>query len=101
MRDQLDAMLLDLDGPLRDVEFRIVPLRAEARGASEGSFVVLEFAETDNPDLVYHDHHTGGVLLESVREVDRYKGYFAELERESLSREASVRELVWVVERLG
>ena len=43
MREQLETLRNDLAGPLRDIEFQLVPLRAEARGALGGPFWILKY----------------------------------------------------------
>jgi transcriptional regulator with XRE-family HTH domain len=100
MRDQLVTLHAELAGQLKSVDFRIVPVHAEARGALGGPFAILKFDQADDQDLVYLEGREGGTWLESDGEVSRYEGYFSGLERESLSREASLSTLTRAAERL-
>ena len=100
MRHQLASLHADLTGRLGSVDFRIVPLEAEARGALGGPFAILKFARSDDQDLVYLEGREGATWLETDGEVNRYEGFFSGLERESLSRSASLDRLTQAVERL-
>jgi hypothetical protein len=101
MRDQLMSLHSDLTGRLKHVDFRIVPLRAQARGALGGPFAILKYEQTYDQDLVYLEGREGATWLESDGEVSRYEGYFSGLERESLSREASLEALTRAAESIA
>jgi len=101
MLDQLRTLHADLTGRLERVDFRIVPLRTEARGALGGPFAILKFDQADDQDVVFLEGREGATWLETDGEVNRYEGYFSGLERESLSREASLTMLTQAAERLA
>jgi len=101
MLDQLKTLHADLAGRLERVDFRIVPLVAEARGALGGPFAILKFDQAVDQNLVYLEGREGAIWLESDGEVSRYEGYFSGLERESLTREASLMTLTRAAERLA
>jgi transcriptional regulator with XRE-family HTH domain len=100
MRDQLLTLRADLSGRLKDIDFRIVPFHAEARGALGGSFAILKYGQIDDQNLVYLEGREGATWLESDGEVSRYEGYFSGLERECLPRDESLDELTRAAERL-
>jgi transcriptional regulator with XRE-family HTH domain len=103
MRDQLEHLITQLDGPLKDiVDFRIVPLAAEARGALGGPFVILKYTRSGqwDQDLVYLEGREGATWLESDSDVTRYDQLFSGLERDSLSREDTLARLAQRAEQL-
>lgn len=102
MRDQLKHLISELRGPLAKVDFRLVPLAAEARGALGGPFVILKYTRSDyqDQDLVYLEGREGATWLESDGDVNRYEQLFSGLERDSLTRESSLDRLAQVAEQL-
>ncbi|MFI5840508.1 DUF5753 domain-containing protein [Catenuloplanes sp. NPDC051500] len=88
MRAQLDALL---DGDARRVQLQVVPFGVGAHPGSQGSFVVMQFAE--DPDLVYIETLTGSVILESAEEVSLHSSNFEHLIALALS-QADSRKLI-------
>lgn len=101
MRQQLDDLHTKLTGELSDIDFRITPLTAEARGALGGPFCILKYASPDDQDLVYLEGREGATWLEADADVTRFEGLFSGLERDSLSRDDSVKRLAQAVEQLS
>jgi Domain of unknown function (DUF5753) len=101
MREQLETLHDALAGPLKDVDFRITPLTAEARGALGGPFTILKYASPDDQDLVYLEGRDGATWLETNGDVSRYEQLFSGLERDSLSRDDSMKRLAQAVEQLS
>ena len=94
MRDQLEHLIVQLSGPLKEiVDFRLVPLTSQARGALGGPFVILKFAANEYQDLVYLEGREGAHWLETDGDVVRYEQMFSGLELDSLSREESLERL--------
>lgn len=94
MRQQLDHLATQLGGAWRDmVDLRLVPLSAEARGALGGPFVILKYEDVDYRNLVYLEGREGATWLETDGHVARYEQLFSDLERDALSREASLERL--------
>ena len=98
MREQLETLRNDLAGPLRDIEFQLVPLRAEARGALGGPFWILKYDTGRDQNLVYLEGREGATWLETDADVARYEDLFAGLQQDSLSREESLERLGQVAE---
>jgi len=90
MRDQLKSLHADLDGQLKDVDFRITPLVAGARGALGGPFIVLKYGRSGDQDIVYLEGREGATWLESDGDVSRYEVLFSGLETDSMSRADSL-----------
>jgi transcriptional regulator with XRE-family HTH domain len=102
MRGQLEHLVTQLNGELKDVaDLRLVPLSAEAPGALGGPFVILKYDDPDYQDLVYLEGREGATWLESDADVGRYGQLFNGLERDALSREASLDRLNEVAARLA
>ncbi len=100
MREQLEALHDDLAGPLSSVDFRLTPLTAEARGALGGPFTILKYVRSEDQDLVYLEGREGATWLETNGDVKRFEQLFSGLERDSLSRDDSVKRLAHAVEQL-
>jgi transcriptional regulator with XRE-family HTH domain len=100
MRRQLEALLGDLDGRLKFVEFRMIPMTGEARGALGGPFSIMKYDDPHDQDVVYLEGREGAHYLETDDDVARYERIFSGLERESLSRDDSLSRIAHEVERL-
>jgi transcriptional regulator with XRE-family HTH domain len=87
MREQLRA-ILDLLA-LPTVQVRVLPFAAGVHQVHSGGFNILEFAADEMPDVVYRENGGDGEYLESVSEVDVYKGAFADVSDRALDPEAS------------
>jgi transcriptional regulator with XRE-family HTH domain len=100
MRGQLEALHADLNGPLRDVNFRVTPLRTEARGVLGGPFTILKYADKEDEDVAYLEGREGATYLYDDG-VARYEEHFGGLERDSLSRKDSLARLAEEIELLA
>jgi transcriptional regulator with XRE-family HTH domain len=70
MRGQLERLIEAAKLP--NVTLQILPFKAGAHPAMQGSFSILRFADQDLPDLVYLEHLTNAVYLDKRDEVERY-----------------------------
>lgn len=87
MREQLEH-LVDL-GKLSNVEIRVIPFSSGAHAAMDGKFCLLSFPEPEDPDLVYLEQATSGLMPEDPEEVRRYTLMFGSLSALALGAEAS------------
>jgi transcriptional regulator with XRE-family HTH domain len=69
LREQV-AHMLEMSR-LPNITIQIVPYHLSGYGA-EGSFTVLRFAEPELPDVVYVEHLTGALYLDSADEIELY-----------------------------
>lgn len=67
-----------------NVMLQVLPLRNAAHVNPVSPFTILEFAEPADPTVVYLEHLTGAVFLESGDEVWRYTVVFDHLRTEAL-----------------
>jgi Domain of unknown function (DUF5753) len=58
---------------------QVVPFGAGAHAGTTGPFVILEFPEPTDPDVVYVETLAGDIYLEASPDVDRYALAFARL----------------------
>src|SRR5689334_17815272 len=76
---------------------QIVPYRAGAHAGTIGSFVILDYAEASDPDVVYVETLAGDIYLEEQPDVNRYTLAFDRLRAASLHPDDSVQ----MIERLA
>ena len=80
MRAQLERLLELARRP--NVAIRVVPLALGAHVGLRGPFVLLTFAGTNDPDVVYIEQRRGDVLFQDELEVvANHRRLFAELEK--------------------
>jgi len=98
MRAQLEhvAEIAKLPG----VSVQVLPHKAGAHPAMDGSFNVLGFPEASDPDVVYLESQTSSLYLEDAPHVERYKLMFAHLMAKALDPDESRRLLGHVAEEL-
>jgi hypothetical protein len=72
-----------------DLSLQVLPLRTAAHAQPVSPFTMLEFADAADPTVVYLEHLTGGLLLDDVAAVGRYRAVFDHLCAEALSPGAS------------
>lgn len=82
MRGQL-RRLLETDRP--NVTVQILPLASGPHPAMIGPFVVLEFEDAADRDLVFVESHAGGAYLEQPSDVEFHEDLFRKCERAALS----------------
>jgi hypothetical protein len=88
MRDQI--LHLIAMARLPNVEIRVLPFDAGAHAAMDGPFCLLSFPEPDDPDLVYLEQASSGLVPEEPEEVRRYTLMFGTLLGKALPPEESV-----------
>jgi transcriptional regulator with XRE-family HTH domain len=88
MREQI-RHLIDM-AALPNVVIHILPFAAGAHPGMEGPFCLLSFPEPDDPDLVYLEQATSGLVPEEPEEVRRYTLMFGTLLGKALTGEESV-----------
>lgn len=87
MRDQLNGMV-DL-AAIPNMTLQVVPFGLGAHPGLDNTFEFLEF-QSGQPPVVYLENMAGGLYLESVSEVDRYKEALMHLRAGALDPESSV-----------
>lgn len=95
MLGQLQRLLES--GRMENVTVQVLPFAAGAHVAMTGAFMVVEFLDQLDPDVVYLEHLTGASYIENDDEVKRYKLAFEELVASALSRTRSaslIREVI-------
>lgn len=76
MRDQLRALLT----PRPNVRLQVIPFDAGAHPGMLGSFVLMEFPDQGDRDLVYVEFMGGDIFRESTQDLARFHGIFNDLE---------------------
>jgi transcriptional regulator with XRE-family HTH domain len=75
MADQT-ARLREL-GQRQSIDIRVLPWKAGAHAAMHtGAFTILDFADHDDPSVVYVETHTGARYLEKPEELGEYRKVF-------------------------
>jgi hypothetical protein len=67
------------------VTLQVLPFSAGAHASLEGGFVLIEFPEETDPDVVYVEGIMGDLYLESVEEVKRYQSAFERIQAVALA----------------
>jgi transcriptional regulator with XRE-family HTH domain len=67
------------------VEILVLPWAAGAHVAMKGGFVVLNFSNQDDPDLVYLETYAGGRYIEQGKMIQEYRDMFAAVRKQSLT----------------
>ncbi|WP_117213397.1 helix-turn-helix domain-containing protein [Allorhizocola rhizosphaerae] len=83
---------------MSNVTIQLLPFEAGAHPAMEGTFAILDFAESDGSSLVYAENATGGLFLEKERELRFYENIFDRLREAALSPEESVKRIAFLAE---
>jgi transcriptional regulator with XRE-family HTH domain len=87
MRAQLEHIADIAD--LTHVTVQVLPFRAGAHPAMDGSFILLGFPEPADPDVVYLESQAGSLYLERPPEVERYGAMFNHLIAKALDPDES------------
>jgi hypothetical protein len=87
MREQFEH--LAAMATLPHVELQVIPVAAGPHPGLAGSFVILRFADTADPDTVYVPTAAGGVFYDKGEHVRRYAAIFDKLRTVALSRAES------------
>jgi hypothetical protein len=88
MRAQL-RHLIDVAGR-SSVTLQVLPFTTAAHVQPISPFTILEFPDAADPTVVYLEHLTGGIFLESEEEVRRYTVIFDHLRAEALGTAQSI-----------
>lgn len=96
MRDQLTR--LAQAARLPNVTLQILPFAAGAHAGMDGTFVVLEFEEEGDADVVFIDNATGGLFLEKAEELGKYITIFETVQAAALPPEESIEMIEMLVE---
>ncbi|MBG0819410.1 helix-turn-helix domain-containing protein [Planomonospora sp. ID91781] len=88
MNGQLASLLRWSELP--NVTIQVLPFRSGAHPAMDGPFVFLEFPDPADPDLVYLEQATSGLVLEDTDELAKYRQMFENLTNRALIAEESV-----------
>ncbi|HEY0717389.1 MAG TPA: helix-turn-helix transcriptional regulator [Streptosporangiaceae bacterium] len=83
MAAQLRALAAAAERP--QVTLQVLPFSAGAHASMEGGFVLIQFPEETDPDVVYVEGIMGDLYLESVGEVKRYQSAFERIQAVALS----------------
>ena len=81
-----------------NVVIHVLPFAAGAHPGMEGPFCLLSFPEPDDPDLVYLEQATSGLVPEEPEEVRRYTLMFGTLLGKALPAEESVTFMTHIAE---
>ncbi len=74
-----------------NVTLQVVPYTVGAHTGMYGAFVVLDFPDPVDPDLVYLESMAGGLFLEHEDDIRRYRSMFEHLQAAALNPEDSAR----------
>jgi hypothetical protein len=77
-------------GERADLTFRIMPFEAGANVGLLGPFVLLEFPDPDDGDVLHLESREDAVFVDEDEQTSRYLEYFYDLERDALSEEESL-----------
>jgi hypothetical protein len=96
MRGQL-SKLIEV-ARLPNVTLQILPFAVGAHAAMDGTFVILEFEEEGDADVVFIDNATGGLFLEKSEELRKYISIFDTVRAAALPADASIEWIEMLVE---
>lgn len=88
MREQL-RHLVEMS-TLPTVQLQVIPLGVGAHHALDGSFIVLDFPDPEDPELLYVEYPTGSLHIEDLRKVRDAKLVFDQLLTDALNPADSV-----------
>ncbi|WFB09427.1 helix-turn-helix domain-containing protein [Streptomyces sp. LX-29] len=83
MREQLEHLARVIQEP--HVTLQAIPFSAGAHAGMPGSFVLMGFADAEDPEIVYLDSMAGDLFLEAEIDVRRYGVMFDNLRAQALS----------------
>ncbi|WP_241485153.1 helix-turn-helix domain-containing protein [Nocardiopsis potens] len=87
-KDQL-SKLVEAADEADSITVRVLPISAGLHASLGGGFVLLDYADSVDPSLVYLEGRTSGTFLEKPEEVDAYRNVFASLAESALSESQS------------
>jgi hypothetical protein len=83
MREQLKYLVSMTSLPT--VELQVIPLSVGTHHALDGAFILLDFPDPEDPELLYVEYPTGSVHIEDLRKVREAKLVFDQLVTDALS----------------
>ena len=100
MRDQLQRMIEDTEKP--NITIEVVPFTAGLVPGLQAQFVIQEFSDASDDELLYLESPRGDALIRDDREeVLAYREYFEQLRRASLGPEGTIKFLNEVTAELS
>jgi transcriptional regulator with XRE-family HTH domain len=99
LRDQLKH-LISTAAELRNVELQVLPYSAGAHPAINGTFTILSFPRTGDPEIVTLEHLDSHLFVEGEKAVYRYTLVFNELVTKALDPTDSLAFIKRVIEDL-
>ncbi|HEV7652449.1 MAG TPA: helix-turn-helix transcriptional regulator [Actinophytocola sp.] len=99
MRAQLEY--LASTAKTRNVTFQVIPFDVGAHPGMPGEFVLMDFVDPMDTDLIYLDSMAGELFLESEADVNRYRTTFDNLVAVALSPKDSASLVVEITKELG
>jgi transcriptional regulator with XRE-family HTH domain len=88
MRAQLEHLRAVAELP--NITIQVVPLTQEDQPGLGGAFTLLDFADSDDPTIVYIDSPAGNLYLEKERDTRRFGAQFDLLRAAALDRKKSM-----------
>jgi Domain of unknown function (DUF5753) len=91
-RSILQAQLEYLDearASAPSLTLQILPLEVGEHAAMDGPFTVYQFSASNDPDVVYFEHATANMYLESPEQVELYSSAFERIRAEALTPDES------------
>ncbi|HEY2240692.1 MAG TPA: helix-turn-helix transcriptional regulator [Streptosporangiaceae bacterium] len=85
----------------RQVSLQVLPFSAGAHASLEGGFVLIQFPEETDPDVVYVEGIMGDLYLESVEEVKRYQSAFERIQAVAINPQETLTLVDKMVRQLG
>jgi transcriptional regulator with XRE-family HTH domain len=84
-----------------NVTLQVLPFSAGAHPSMNGAFIIMDFPEPTDPDVVYVEYHSGTLYLEKAAEVKRYRLIFDHLRAEALPADESRALITTVAKEFG
>jgi transcriptional regulator with XRE-family HTH domain len=67
-----------------NVQIKVLPFGVGAHAAMAGAFRILDFEDSEDPDVVYLEPHVGALYLEEPEEVEEYRRIFELVSRDAI-----------------
>lgn len=85
-KDVLAAQVAQLNSldQLDHVDIRVLTFDSGAHAAMTGAFRILDFADVEDPDVVYLEEQVGAHYLEKPAELDEYRRIFGLIRKQSI-----------------
>lgn len=83
------------------VSIQVLPFKAGAHPAMDGSFTILSFPEPSDPDVVYLENQTGGLYVEETSQIERYTLMFNYLIAKALDPDESLTMIMHLADNLS